>query len=347
MSRQPFPQKSQSRPEFRIDILVGVLAVAAIGYSVGRYFVDRSNYTKGHEAYRKIDCSVATEHFDRLLNQWRIIDVGGYAALAQQEKSECLDFKPAFEQEQTGKVGQAIVAYKDFLNKHNIDSHLVNAARERVKSIFEKNKPAKLATPELCENLSQLKTDLISQADTNLPPLYIACAENYTSLKAYDKASQTYESFLDKYPNHSLVSEAKAGWARTLVAQAKEQGAGTLNPPERSNNLDGGPPVVTIQNESPEPMRIVFSGPEGRIEELEKCSSCEKYVGKGPESCPNKGPVGRYTLKPGEYDVVVKSIGDRLVKPFKGTWSMNSGSNYSNCFYIVTNPTQKQSDSQP
>jgi hypothetical protein len=218
---------------------------------------------------------------------------------------------------------------------------LVNAARDRVKSLFEKNKPAKLATPELCDNLNQLSSNLIPQPNTNLPPLYVACAEEYASLKAYDKASRMYESFLDKYPKHSLASQVKSAWARTLVAQAKEEGAGNLPAPERSGSNGGGPPVVTIRNDSPEPMRIVFSGSEGRIEELEKCSSCEKYLGKGPESCPNQGPVGRYALKPGDYDVVVKAIDNQRVSPFKGTWSMDSGWTYTNCFYIITNPTEQ------
>jgi hypothetical protein len=57
--------------------------------------------------------------------------------------------------------------------------------------------------------------------------------------------------------------------------------------------------------------------------------------------------VGRYTLKSGEYDVVVKSRGDKFVRPFKGTWSMNSGWTYSNCFYIVTNPNPVEQQSNP
>lgn len=337
MSRIPFPHNPQPRREFPIDILVLVLAITAIGYSLGQFFLDRNNYTKGHEAYRRTDCSVASNYFARVINRWRITDIGGYAALAKQEQSECFDFKPAFDQEQTGNASQAIVAYKDFLNTHDTDSYLVNSARDRIKSLFEKNQPAKLATPELCDNLSQLQTGLIPHGDTTLPPLSFACAEKYTSLKAYDKANQTYESFLNQYPKHSLASQVKAAWARTLVAQAKEQGAGNLPAPERSGSNSGGPPVVTIRNDSPEPMRIVFSGPEGRIEELEKCSSCEKYVGKPPEACPNKGPIGRYTLKPGEYDVVVKATGNQRVHPFKGKWSMDSGGTYTNCFYIVTN----------
>ena len=334
-------QNTQPRQNLAIELVVIVLCMAVV-YSAVRFFLDRSNYSKGNEAYRRVDCSVAIGHFDSVINNWRIADIGGYAALSQQEKSECLDFKPALNQEQAGNASQAIVAYKNFINNHNTDTFLVKAARDRVKSLFEKNQPGQLATPELCDNLSQLQTNLIPQPDTNLPPLYFACAEKYTSLRDYNKATPMYESFLDQYPNHSLASQVKAAWAKSLVAQANDEGAGSLPAPELSGSTDGGPPVVTIQNDSPEPMRIVFSGPEGRIEELEECSSCQKYVGKGPESCPNQGPVGRYTLQPGEYDVVVKSTANKRVKPFKGSWTMNSGSTYSNCFYIITNPLEAE-----
>jgi len=325
-------------------------------YCTSQFLRDRSDYNKGHEAYRRVDCTVASNYFDRVINGWRIVDFGELAASAQQEKSECYDFKAALEQEQKGQLGQATVTYNRFISNYKADSYLVDAARDlrfaaalryRVNSIFEKNQAAKLATRELCDNLKQLQPNLIPHNDTNLPPLHFACAEKYTSLKDYNKASVMYESFLDEYPNDSLASQAKAAWAKVLVAQAKEEGAGNLPAPERSSSTGGGPPVVTIRNNSPEPMRIVFSGPEGRIEELEACSTCQKYVGQVPKSCPNQGPVGNYTLKPGEYDVVVKSRGDKLVRPFKGTWSMNRGWTYSNCFYIVTNPSPVEQKSNP
>jgi tetratricopeptide (TPR) repeat protein len=344
-SSQAFSVNSQSPQNLQLKIGVALLLMAVV-YSAAQYFLASKDYNKGHEAYRRVDCTAATNYFDRVINGWRLVDIGGLAARAEQEKSECLAFKPALDQQQKGNLGKAVVAYNTFISSHKPDSYLVNAARDRAQSIVEKNKPEQLATREFCNNLKQFQPGLIPQRDTQLPPLYFACGETYTNLKNYDRASVMYESFLNEYPQHPLASQVKAGWAKTLVAQAKAQGAGKLPAPQRSGSTGGGSPVVMIRNDSPEPMRIVFSGPEGRIEELEACSTCQRYVGQPPQSCPNQGPVGKYTLKPGEYDVVVKSTGNRFVRPFKGTWTMNSGSNYSNCFYIVTNPgpVERQSD---
>lgn len=318
----------------------------AIVYSAAQFFRDQSNYNKGHAAYRQVNCSVASAHFERVSNGRRIFDFGEFASRAQQEQAECFAFQSVLEQEKKGNVGQAIVAYNGFMSQHNSGSELVNAARDRVKSLFEKNKPEKIATKEFCNKLTQFQPDLIPQGDTNLPLLQFACGETYSSLKDYPKATLMYETFVDEYPDHSLLPQVKMAWAKTLVAQARTEGAGNLPAPQRSGNTGGSSSVVTIRNDSPEPMRIVFSGPEGRIEELEACSTCQKYVGQGPKACPNQGPVADYTLKPGEYDVVVKSRGDKLVRPFKGTWSMNQGWTYTNCFYIVTNPTPEERKQQ-
>lgn len=339
MSRQPFPQTPQPRGEFRIDILVLILAITAVGYSFARFFIDRNNYNKGHEAYRRVDCTAATDRFDRILNSWRITDIGRYAALAEREKAQCLDFKSALAQEQAGDVPQTILTYNSFIDRYSPTSFLVQAARDRVESLFASHEATTLATPPLCEQLEQIQQNaIIPEPATHLPPLYFACAQTYTASGDFDKATPLYETVLDEHPEHPLVPEVKAAWAKSLVTEAEAEGAGNLPAPMRAGSSGSSATVIEIRNDSPEPMRIVFSGPEGRIEELPECTSCETYVGQGPESCPAQGPVERYTLKPGEYEVVVKAIGERPVNPFKGNWSLGSGWNYNNCFYIVTNP---------
>jgi hypothetical protein len=145
-----------------------------------------------------------------------------------------------------------------------------------------------------------------------------------------------YENFLVEYPDHSLASDVEAALARSIVAQAKAAGAGEIPAPEFSGSTGSEFTEVVIQNDSPERLRIVFSGPDSRVEDLEACSSCQKYFGIGPTFCPEQGPIGRYTLKPGQYEIVVESVSDTGVTPWIGDWGLLSGDEYSSCFFIVT-----------
>ncbi|MEC4802630.1 MAG: hypothetical protein SAJ12_02510 [Jaaginema sp. PMC 1079.18] len=77
---------------------------------------------------------------------------------------------------------------------------------------------------------------------------------------------------------------------------------------------------------------------QARVKRGEK--DCETFYNQQPEGCPAKGPVQRYTLKPGQYDVVVKSVTQKTVRPFAGTWQLNSNAIYSSCFFIV--PQEQQ-----
>lgn len=467
---------SQSRRGLNYGRLILLLAIIAVGYSAIRYFIDRNNYKNGHQAYQQTECAIAITHFDKVINGWRLVDVGGYPALAQQEKAECIPFQAAVDKQQVGDFSIALVAYSDFVTNYS-GGVLAEAARNRSKSLFEQTKPSALASLESCEMLdSLLEKELIPQRDVNLPLFYLACGQVYDtannqqdsfamyesilteypsnslarqaeesllanplaceeadSLKknsiianrtdfiptlyfscgqAYDTANNQqdsfamyesllteypshslagqaeesllanpvaceevaslkknniianrtdfipmlyyscgqayeddrdwgnavtmYENFLADYPSHSLAPDAEAALARLIVAQAKAAGAGEIPAPESSGRTGSELTEVIIQNDSPDRLRIVFSGPESHVEELGACSSCTNYTGIGPLYCPEKGPIGRYTLKPGQYDVVVESINDNETTPWTGNWDLISGDEYSTCFFVVT-----------
>jgi len=101
-----------------------------------------------------------------------------------------------------------------------------------------------------------------------------------------------------------------------------------------TRNSSADIPVVLIRNKSPESLRIVFSGAENRIEELEACSTCTTFI-SSPSFCPGAGPVGRCTLKPGQYFVVVESTSDKSITPWSGDWVLDGGVEYTNCFFII------------
>ena len=300
------------------------------------HYLDASNYSRGHHAYQMADCAVAIENYDTIASRWRIVDFGGYLVLAQREQTECLPFQAAAVQQQAGHFAGALVAYTDYLTKHGA-SVLTQAASTRVTSLFEQTKPSVLATTELCSKTDVLiEHDLIPDRDTYLPPYYYACGQMYEDRQDFVGSIQMYEAFQRKYPTHGLTADVAAALARAMVAEARRSGAGEIPAPQRSGSAAIGSTVVDIRNDSPERIQLVFSGPEARIEELAACGSCVKYAGVGPASCPSKGPTARYTLKPGNYDVLVKSTGNSAIIPFTGKWDLSNGIGYSSCFFVAT-----------
>jgi tetratricopeptide (TPR) repeat protein len=397
---------SQPRRSPGCGRLIALIVIAVIGYSAVRYFIDQNNYNTGHQAYQQADCSAAISHFDSVINGRRIVNIGRYPALAQQEKSECLPYQAAIDKQQAGEINAALVAYADFVSAQG-SSVLAEAARKQVASLFEQAQPSALASQETCDKLDTLlEKNLIPRRDENLPPFYLACGQVYDTANNRQDSFAMYESFLSEYPNYSpsyeaenglvdnpvaceeagslqhnyvisnrpnfmlmlyndcgLAYEADRDWekaiamyesflayypnddfasvieqylARSIVAQAKASGAGEIPAPERSGSTGSGFSEVVIQNDSPERLRIVFSGPESRVEELSACNSCTKYTNVGPADCPEKGPVGRYKLSPGQYDVVVESISYNGITPWSGNWHLTGGGEYSSCFFIVT-----------
>ncbi|MCA1991092.1 MAG: hypothetical protein LDL41_03460 [Coleofasciculus sp. S288] len=319
--------------------LLAIVAATAIAYMAFQYFMIRSNYNKGEQAYETANCEEAIAHFDRVINGQSGADFNDYTARAQAKKAECQAFQDAIGQQKAGKPEAALVAYADFVNRYP-GGALVEPIRQQSAALFEQAGLAALAKPTVCEKMDILvKKNLIPQQDTNLPALYHSCGQVYATRENYANAVNMYERFLENYQKHQLASEVKAALAQSMVAEAKAKGAGDILQPGRSGITSDGTTVVEIRNDSPETMRIVFSGPDPRFEELDPCDDCIKYVGKGPESCPNKGPIERYTLKPGQYDVVVKSISDRGIRPFTGNWSLDNGTEYNSCFFIVQQPT--------
>ncbi|MBE9124987.1 MULTISPECIES: tetratricopeptide repeat protein [unclassified Coleofasciculus] len=115
------------------------------------------------------------------------------------------------------------------------------------------------------------------------------CGKSVRNSNDHTNAIEMYERFLEDYPQHQLASAVELTLAQSMVAEAKAQGAGKIERPGRSGLTVSGTTVVEIRNDSPEDMRIVFSGSEPRFEELARCADCQKYVGQPPESCPNNG----------------------------------------------------------
>jgi tetratricopeptide (TPR) repeat protein len=246
--------------------------------------------------------------------------------------AECEALIAAQKLQATGKSEGAWKQYVEFVNRY--DTGTMVTVRQQVNQLRQKSSLTALATPEACSAIDRLKqVKLFSDAD--LPNFHAGCADNYTQAGNFDQASIFYEQFIDRFPKHPSLETVKAKWIQSMVAEAKAKNGGVIPQPLQSGRTGSRDGAILIRNDSPEKMRIVFSGATPRVEELEGCKDCEVYKETAPQSCPNKGPTGRYVVAPGRYDVVVKSIGGGSVRPFTGSWAIDGGVEYQNCFYIV------------
>lgn len=395
------PEKKSGCGKWLISILV-----LFSSFLIVQFFIDKNNYSLGHQYYLQEDCKNAIYNFDKVIDSFRFFDFGDYSAHAYEGKEECLPFLSATEKQERGEFSSALVSYTNYSLEHR-NSVLTEAAIKRIAALFTQANPSELASNESCGKLNYLLAqDLIPLRDKYLPPFYLACGKVYESLSNDSESFSMYEAFLSEYSNHSLAREAEArllsnqlscenhvhlknnkiissrndflptlyfgcgqayeevrDWAnaivmydlfideypyhklakraeealaRSIVKKARASGAGEIPAPESSGRTETGTTEVIIQNDSPDRLRIVFSGPDTLIAEVDACTSCTKYFGKGPTYCPELGPIGHYTLTPGQYDIVVESNGDTGTTPWAGTWDLVNGDEYSSCFFIVS-----------
>jgi tetratricopeptide (TPR) repeat protein len=206
--------------------------------------------------------------------------------------------------------------YPDFAQAHNIAESFQN-------NQYACNLAKQSVIPEYLKNINGL-----------LPDIYYRCGKTYSTAKEYKDAIVILERFLNEYPQEPRLEEVRTLLAQAMIADARSAGAGTIDTPQQTGTTSTGKTMVQIQNDSPNRIRLVFTGPVTRIEELDACASCTTYSIIGTTYCPEKGPLGQYEMPTGSYDVLVESIGDD-VTPFTGNWSLGGG-NYYSCFFIVT-----------
>lgn len=315
-------------------VIVAVIVIAAM-YSTVRYFVDKGNYAKAHENYMQANCETAIRLFEDITHAWRLYDFGDYAHLAQREWTECQAFQAAAAKQLSGDPSSAILSYNDFSSNY-ADSPLSNAAVNRIQSIFTQTTADVLANEALCDQVIFFEREgVIPNKAVLLPNLLFECGKTYENIGRYPVAIQMYSKFLSENSGHPLAETVEDALARAIVFDARASGAGIIPAPERSGSTSGGSTMVIIQNDSPEDLQIVFSGPDSRIEMLDACTSCQAYSLTEPTYCPEKGPIGRYVLPPGQYDVVVQSVSDAGVTPWTGDWNLVSGEEYYSCFFIT------------
>ncbi|MBD2157151.1 hypothetical protein [Leptolyngbya sp. FACHB-16] len=299
---------------------------------------DAFTWNRAEQAYQDAQCEQAIASYKILSERWRPVDWQDYKTRSESRINECSGYQAVLPELEGRSLTKGVVAANLFFDRFP-NSALIPPLRQQVTSRLEATTPDTLATAEFCDALpSTLGHSLLPRPDQMLPALRHACGEVYQTAGRYNEAIDQLQRFLTDYPNHEQASAVEVALAKTLIDQARANNAGDLPSPVIDGRAAAGTTKVQIRNDSPEPMRIVFTGPETRFEELPGCRDCQVFTATVPQSCPEKGPIATYTLKPGDYQVLVRSIGDRSVTPFTGEWSLLDGYQHSNCFYIVQQP---------
>jgi outer membrane protein assembly factor BamD (BamD/ComL family) len=322
-----------------LGVSVAGLAIGLTAFYGGQTLFKQYHYNQGQAAYQQGDCKQAPSELNTFLQNTTADDTDDQIIRAKQMQKECEQFDAITLNQQTGEFAQALANIGKFSAQYP-DSALKGYLTPIASNLLTTQPIATLAKPSSCQQLEHLKP-LLSAAKT--PEFYSACAKTLAESGEFDKAISIYENFLNKFPQHKLTHTVKQAYAQTLYDQAQGQGAGTIPQPLKGGTTGDNSTQVEIRNESPEKMRIVFGGPTPRVEELEPCKDCQTYTNDPPKTCPNQGQVATYTVEPGQYRIVVKSIGGKTVMPYTGDWTLNSNSRYTNCFFIVNHPSSSSS----
>ena len=175
---------------------------------------------------------------------------------------------------------------------------------------------------------------------TNLDKLYTGCATSMLNkaIDAYQKKKyKIAKMLLDKVNLGHSNSEAteKANKYQVLVdiAIAKSQRAASLSPIKGRQYASTGPARVVLVNGSSSSLSIAMTGSETVKQQIGPCINCYK-----PEDrCKAQKNIASFILKPGDYNVLVKSSSPgSKVKPFVGVYELKEGHFYSQCYVIQT-----------
>jgi hypothetical protein len=315
--------------------LLILLAIAGlVGWNMLTDWWHNRRFEPGMKAYTAGKCEQAIADFNAVIGDRQPHNNSDNVAQAIAKREECQTYRSFLTN--NGRPFERLGMASQFAQKYP-DSVLLETIRQSVRSHLDPNQVKSWAGEAACQKMDAIeKANLIPQADRTLPALYQHCGDLLVAQKQVAQGMGLYAQFLNKFPKHPAEAAVKKAYAAVLVNEAKAKGSGTIAAPGQSGVTADGSTQVTIQNDSPTPMQIVFSGPTPRVEELPPCKDCQSYTTENaPSACPEKGPIGTYVLNPGDYEVLVKSYGGPFVQPFTGNWDLNAGTAYTHCFYII------------
>jgi outer membrane protein assembly factor BamD (BamD/ComL family) len=318
-----------------LGFAIGGGFIGLFAFFLGNNLIDQAYYDKGVQAYQEGNCDRSQSELNTFLKRTGANESDEQTVRAKAIQTECNLLQSVLTQQKSGQLPIALSTSAEFAQRYP-QSPLMDFLRQNMIALFAKNRVDALAKPTSCKRFENLiKENLVPES--NQPDFYQACGKVLADSGQYHHAIALYEKFLDQFSKHALIKKMKQAYAQALYAEAQVKGAGNIPPPIQGGTTGDGSTVVEVRNDSPEKMRIVFGGPTPRVEELEPCKDCQTYSNP-PSACPNKGPVGNYTVDSGQYRIIVKSIATHKVTPYTGDWSLTQNTLYTSCFFIVHRP---------
>ncbi|MEU4162949.1 hypothetical protein [Actinoplanes sp. NPDC026670] len=171
------------------------------------------------------------------------------------------------------------------------------------------------------------------------PDALYNCGLKEIAGREYDSAIGYLDRFITDYPRDSRVAQARQKRIAAEVAKVRAGATGDIAPLERTGDGPAGTAIVQVVNDSPYALEILYSGPVAGQLTVPACPTCQvrttalmnRYFGT---TCGGAGvPAKTIRLKPGNYQVVVRTSASDGPRPYSGSWKLAGGASYDNCYY--------------
>ena len=152
------------------------------------------------------DFEAGAQHFDKIINNDRFIDIDPYTDRARDEKIDCLTNSAAASKE-TSNYGKLLLS-----NLLLIETGETEPDGVGISQLFEQNAVVDLVSVGTCDRVDLLLDNkLIPDEEVNLPTMYLACAQIYQEDGVpYEKIIDSYDSIIRDFPQTNAAETAFA-----------------------------------------------------------------------------------------------------------------------------------------
>ncbi|WP_221350842.1 hypothetical protein [Streptomyces beigongshangae] len=177
------------------------------------------------------------------------------------------------------------------------------------------------------------------RAERNANSGTYACGVDQYREKSFAEAVTTMNEFVRNNERHKNLARAKKIAIAAEVAQTVPAAGGRL-----PTTASGGGISVTVKNDSPDDIRVLYTGPVTGSFTLEACGNCTSYslastAVPGFEPCGDSGknyPQRTVRLPAGTTYFVHKSKGGSGKSPASDTAKLSAGYVYTECAYTTS-----------